>query len=595
MTRRDFPYHPPMTTPTVVHVTHEACEKMGGIGAVLEGILTSPAYQRHVKRSILVGPAFNHLEAAPHKRLGPEGKVLYSTVDGIDETGLGGRLRPIEWAFNVAFVYGKRTLSVPGDARTAEAEVLLVDVFNVSQARLDQFKLRLWQVFGIDSTRYEKDWSYEEYVRLAEPAFYALLALQRPEELPCLLVSHEFMGLPAAFKAVLDGGRQFRSIFYAHECSTARQIVENHPGHDTSFYNILREAQKRRLYVGDVFGDRSASPRHALICRSHLCDAIVAVGDYTAQEMHFLDPHFDHHRIDLVHNGIPAMKVTWDQRRRSRAMLAEYAQRLTGGKPDVLMTHVTRPVISKGIWRDLRVCHELDSRLAARGQTAVLFIVTTAGGTRRPQDVRQMEEEYGWPRRHRAGFPDLVGPELDISRDIDAFNARHANIQAILVNQFGWSHELVGNRVPPELDFAAFRWATDVEFGMATYEPFGISPLEPLGAGAICVISNVCGCKGFVEEAASGKPIDNVLVADFTRLDWEKSIEELLGMTQEFRDEIEKRVAAGVAYDLMRRLPATDAGRQALLESGQGLVQRLGWDHVLETRLIPMAERLLAT
>ena len=29
---------------SVVHVTHEAVEKVGGIGAVLEGLITSPAY-----------------------------------------------------------------------------------------------------------------------------------------------------------------------------------------------------------------------------------------------------------------------------------------------------------------------------------------------------------------------------------------------------------------------------------------------------------------------------------------------------------------------------------------------------------------------
>ena len=42
--------------------------------------------------------------------------------------------------------------------------------------------------------------------------------------------------------------------------------------------------------------------------------------------------------------------------------------------------------------------------------------------------------------------------------------------------------------------------AYDAELGMATYEPFGISQLEPLGSGAVCVISNVCGCAGFVRQ-----------------------------------------------------------------------------------------------
>ena len=41
---------------TVVHVTHEAINKIGGIGAVLQGLLTSKVYLAHASRNILVGP-----------------------------------------------------------------------------------------------------------------------------------------------------------------------------------------------------------------------------------------------------------------------------------------------------------------------------------------------------------------------------------------------------------------------------------------------------------------------------------------------------------------------------------------------------------
>ena len=324
-----------------------------------------------------------------------------------------------------------------------------------------------------------------------------------------------------------------------------------------------------------------------------MCDAIIAVGDHTADEMHFLGDHFDHHHIDLVYNGIPHLDISFGAEIKSRQMLSKYASRLLGFEPDVLMTHVTRPVISKGIWRDLKVCHELDARLAGEGRTGVLFVLTTAGGTRRPQDVSSMETEYGWPRHHRAGYPDLVGPEVDFDFMIEQFNARHRSIQVVLVNQFGWSRELVGERVPEGMTFADFRRGTEVEFGMAVYEPFGISPLEPLGAGAICVISNVCGCMGFVNEVMRGQPTDNVIVADFTRLQRDPSIDDLMNMTTAERDEIEKREAASVADQLFRRLPRNDADRKSLLESGQKLVKQLGWDAVLETKLIPMLTRVM--
>ncbi len=578
---------------TAAHVTHEAAEKIGGIGTVLEGILSSPIYQQHVERSILVGPFAEHVEIDPTERLGPDSTLLYSSMDDIDEMDLKGRIQPIEWAFDVKILYGKRRFYVPGDSRMGEAEIVLIDVFKINQDRLNLFKAQLFETLGLDSCRYESAWDYEEYVRLAVPAYHALLALLSREQLPCLLFSHEFMGLPTAFKAIMDGEAQFRTIFHAHECSTARRIVENHSGHDTRFYNILDQAQRQGKYVDDMFGDQSDSFRHALISRAHLCDGVIAVGDYTAKEMHFLGDHFDHHRIDLVYNGVPAAKVTMPEKTASREMLADYAETLLDYRPDVLMTHVTRPVVSKGLWRDIRVCHELDARFGLQKLKGVLFILTSGGGTRRSQDIKSMEAEYGWPRDHRHGYPDLVGPEVEINAMIETFNSEHENVQVVLVNQFGWSRYRVGQRVPVSMDIADLRRATDVEFGMATYEPFGISPLEPLGSGALCVISTVCGCEGFVEYVTDGKGIKNVIVADYTRLDHTRSIEELLRLDQVQREPIENRVGAELADEIMARLPITCADREALLESGQRIVGKLGWDQVLQNKMIPMLQRVM--
>ncbi|MCI0632293.1 MAG: glycosyltransferase, partial [Phycisphaerales bacterium] len=210
---------------------------------------------------------------------------------------------------------------------------------------------------------------------------------------------------------------------------------------------------------------------------------------------------------------------------------------------------------------------------------------------RRPQDITSMKAEYGWPRQHREGYPDLVGPEAGFNQMVEQFNATHRNVQGVLVNQFGWSQELCGEDLPVEMTFGDLRRATDVEFGMATYEPFGISPLEPLGSGAVCVISNVCGCRGFVDEVTGGVEIDNVIVGDFTRLDRPWSIEELTRMTQADRDVVERGIASEVAEKLMGRLG--EKSRRGLLESGQKLVKGLGWDQVVEAKLIPMLQRVM--
>lgn len=576
---------------TLAHVTHEAVDHIGGIGTVLEGLMISPVYQKHVRRSILVGPTSTSMTVDPEARLGEHGKVLYSSIDRIDRGNLASKFRPIEWAFNVKIVYGKRTYARPGTGRTGESEVLLIDVFHPNADRLNVFKHRLWETFGLNSGKYESSWDYEEYVRLAEPAFYALSAL-KDHNGPMVLFGHEYMGMPAVLQAILDGQEDFRTVFHAHECATARRIVEDHPGHDTMFYNVLDQARAEGRYVDDVFSNLDKFLRHALVSRSHLCDGIIAVGDRTRDELNFLNTHFDDQPIDLVYNGIPAMKLDMPLKLASRNMLAQYAKALLGHEPDMLMTHVTRPVISKGLWRDLKVCHGLDAQLAAKGKTGVLFILTSGGGVRRKQDVAMMEDHYGWPRHHKEGYPDLVGPEVELCNDIDAFNKHHKAVQIVLVNQFGWTHDRIGVRLPENMDIADLRRATDVEFGMATYEPFGISPLEPLGCGAICVISNICGCAGFVKHATGGKPTKNVIDADFTQLDHPRTIDQLKSMSQHERNGIEDRVSADVANQIMERMPWDDAAREAMLKSGQQLIKKMGWDQVIEESLLPMLERI---
>src|SRR3954464_14290049 len=90
---------------TAVHVTHEAIQKIGGIGAVLHGLLTSRVYLDQVHRNILVGPFWPSDERG-EQRLGAQGEVLYSSLDQIFRTPLSAKFREIEQTFDVAIVYG---------------------------------------------------------------------------------------------------------------------------------------------------------------------------------------------------------------------------------------------------------------------------------------------------------------------------------------------------------------------------------------------------------------------------------------------------------------------------------------------------------
>src|ERR1044071_6472944 len=112
---------------TVVHVTHEAIHKIGGIGAVLHGLLTSRVYIDAVPRNILVGP-FWPSDARGEERLGPQGEVLYSSLDRLYRSPLASRFREIEQEFDVGIVYGRRKFIDKETGIISTPEVLLIDV-----------------------------------------------------------------------------------------------------------------------------------------------------------------------------------------------------------------------------------------------------------------------------------------------------------------------------------------------------------------------------------------------------------------------------------------------------------------------------------
>ena len=59
----------------VVHATHEAGIKVGGIGAVLDGLLSAPSYNAHVARTILVGPIDTDNAAELERLVAPRNRL----------------------------------------------------------------------------------------------------------------------------------------------------------------------------------------------------------------------------------------------------------------------------------------------------------------------------------------------------------------------------------------------------------------------------------------------------------------------------------------------------------------------------------------
>ncbi len=591
-----------MTThrPTIVHVTHEATEHVGGIGTVLEGLITSPVYQAAVGRSILVCPLWNTGPVSDAlARLGPFAtQMRYSGLDDHDPEGLAARLKPIEWAFNTPMVFGTRSFEHLNDETlTGEADVLLIDVSHADAHRTHSFKQLLADQYGLDWQRFEHEWDFEQWLRLAPAAIAALHAILPTEEPPAVVISHEYMGMCTALLAALDPHRRFRTVFHAHECATARSIVEHHPGHDCTFYPAMRAGLSKNLRVDDVFGDQSGNYRHMLISRAHRLDVTLAVGDETANEMRFLSDDMAKSRVELCYNGVPAARVDMDAKNRSRDLVFSWLEQTCGKRPDYLFTHVTRPVVSKGVWRDLKLCAHLAPRLHERGQTAIFLLLTCGAPIRSFEQVSQMASEYGWPMEHREYPPDVTGPERPIWGDMRSFNesaGANGAIRAVLVNQFGFTHDRLGENAPKDISIADLRRAADVEFGQSIYEPFGIAQFEPIHAGAICIPSSVCGSCGSARRAVrelgwTEEQAANLLIADYTAPDTTDPLQ----MTSSQRNTVEEQVVETLTGQLLDRLPKNDNDRLRLLESGQMIASRMSWDVICEDEFIPAIQSIL--
>ena len=565
---------------TLVHVTHEAVQQAGGIGTVLRGLITARSYQAHCQRTILLGPLTDPDSAQP---LGPDGEILYDASRSIRTADVADQLSAVERKFGVRLVYGRRLLTQ--DGRRASPEVLLVDVSHPPE-RLNEFKRDLFLQFGLESHRYEQHWEYEQYMRLAEPGFSAVRALVG--NAPFLLVAHEFMGLSTAFKALMSDAA-CKTLFYAHEVASVRPLVEERPGRDIAFYNALRQARANGQYIDELFGPQDGYFKHALVSQAWRLDAVLAVGDWVVEELRFLGPEFAACPIDLVYNGVPAAELPATEREAARKKVQASGSALLGWTPDLVFTHVARLVESKGLWRDLLVLEHLDHHLWERGQRALFIALATETGRRDPEDVQRMAA-YGWPLVHREGGSDLSSGELKFDLLVRAFNARTRAVKALFVNQFGWDRQSCGAFLPADAEFADLRRGSDAEFGQSIYEPFGISQVECLSSGTISVVSDVCGCRGFVRQAAGEAGLGGFIEGAYTQLDEADCASQPIGGRE--RTKAEALQSQVVASALVRQLSTGEPGRKRLLAEGYAAAQKMSWERVAEDMLLPVLRRL---
>jgi len=561
-----------------VHITHEAVRKIGGIGAVIDGICAANEYRNSFEKTLLYGPLFS-LSDHIWGILGDDGEIVFSTAQSNCEGEFGDSLQDIARKYSIDVVYGRRKLgSELTETDRPTIEVLLVGTQRMHEVEVVEFKYKLWQDFGIQSDLYANNWDYEQYLRIAVPYLEILEKLYGPSA-RFHHFAHEYMGMPSALAAVLarDNARHTTS-FIAHEVSTARFIVETHSGHDLSFYNILKK-RPRDLSLEEIFGSQKSNPRNELVKLAVNLDRILPVSDLVNEEYMFLVPKAPPERITTVYNGVPVKLITYSRKEEGRKRIVQYVDNLYNFEPDVVLTHVSRLVTSKGIWRDITLLYSLDDLFDSLDLRGAYFLLSTFVAAGRPrEDIIRMEDEYGWPVLHKDGWPDLVGMEAEIYRYLELFNSRSKALKGVLINQFGFSRETCGRRVPEKTDFLDLRVASDAELGFSVYEPFGIAQLETIPFGGTAVLSSTCGCASLLETAFKDVEIRPFHIVDFTGPGRDMSIEELMKITIEQRDRIERKLLAEHAGAILNVIPVGAAKRQAYLESAKKHAHKLSWE-----------------
>ena len=567
-----------------VHITHEAVQKIGGIGAVISGFCTADKYKDFFKETLLYGPLFDR-NANVATRLGKDGEVLYSSIDNYDSGGYHAKFKSIVRDYNVDIVYGKRVLFNEFNInKKNRVDTVLVSINHINEEKLNAFKFELWQQYGVESDRYS-NWDYEQYLRIALPYLDILKALY-PDGSNYYHFAHEYMGVPSALSVLLSGSKKDsnKTIFYAHEVSPCRTVVEGNEGHDISFYPELYGNRKAGKSFEDQYGSQKDNYRAELVRSTMNFDYVFAVSDLVKDEYMYFIPKADKDKVRVVYNGIPIKLIDTDEKLKSRKLIQAYIENLFNFTPDIVFTHVTRLVISKGIWRDITFLYILDEIFHSYGIKGAFILLTTLIGTGRdPSAVRSMEKEYGWPVIHREGWPDLVGSEKDIYDYLSLFNARSKNIKAVFLNQFGFDRRRCGERVPEEASFKDLRIGSDAEFGFSIYEPFGIAQLEVIPFGGVAVLSSSCGSAFLLEEVFKGKKSDNYSIVDFignSKKYLNKNERNALNSDRRF--EIEKAILKDISNLVFKALPKSDLDRITLLHSAQENEEKLGWEAIVD-------------
>ncbi|RKH12255.1 hypothetical protein D7V97_09035 [Corallococcus sp. CA053C] len=606
----------------LVHLSYEATRTLGGMGVVLEHLLGEPGYREAFPRTLLVSPTVRPCglgSYAPEESLARDleahGEVLYSGLRRHNPARWERVFQPVEARHDVSFVYGRR------DAPGGPVEVLLVDItdvlrgYRVRLGTLPLFLQRLHTLLGVDlpfdsrggrsapwralsrvwrgvfGTRLgAAPWVNHLFrravhhgfvdappldhdamlaVTLAEPVFDAVARLRSPDDSGAVLLAQEHLSLPLAYKALLDGRDWCRTVYYAGEVRTPRVLVEygeaGQGASDARFYNVQRLGLEQGRTLEEVY-PVGTWPGFQILRNGHRCDRVGAVSASVADELRFLDTRYSNQPLTVVPHGHRAIATDWDAKEAARARVLHHARTRWGRDFRLLLTHISRDEVCKGLWRDVDVCERLAERLPPERRPALLVMVSEWNEAEPSDNLR------------------------DVKARVEAFNARDTGLHIALVNQPTW---------PAGLDFTRddLHRATDVSLGQSLYESHGLAQLEPLGCGAICVISGASGARRTLQllcaiAGLSERAHPNLVVADpvtdAREAGLANTVEGWKALAPEVLRAQELRTAERVAEEVLRRLPRDAHEGRLLLETGRALAERMAWEPLIREQLIPL-------
>ncbi|MCL2063308.1 MAG: hypothetical protein FWG98_02915 [Candidatus Cloacimonetes bacterium] len=599
-----------------IHITHEAAKKIGGIGSVLSGMCTSETYLKHFDRTLFYGPLFDDRPNPEYEytlaveRLGGNAKVHFSTIDNISGSKYDILFYEMKKKYGIEIVYGEKTLydEIYPD-KSNVIEILLIGISGIKPEPLNVLKFKFWETFNFACQNFENDWDFEQYLRIAVP-FNEICDGLFEKKGQNIFFSHEYMGIASCLAIILENSNHLlnktntstqkkediknknKIYFHAHELTTARTITEKIPGHDVTFYRFIDLDLKAGISMEERFGSQQHNPRNELVKLTKHFDGVFAVGDWVKKEYNYLIPEAEKKKIHICYNGTPDPNHSFDDKLKARKKIKQYCENLFNFSPDVIMSHVTRLVVSKGLWRDLSLLEELDKKFTKDKIKGFCVILSNLiGNGRTDNEVAQMEESYGWPVMHKSGYPDLLGYEEDIYWSCQYFNAKSRSIKVIFINQFGFTPERVGKRLPEGTTFADLRLASDAEFGMSIYEPFGIAQIETIPFGGIAIMTKVCGSAFLLEKTFKEEKVKPFYIFDFALEGRNKETQESkqsgvdvewLNISSQDREIIEKDIIKKNIDKVYKILPKTDTQRKDVFLTCKKHVDKLSWNEVIK-------------